>query len=90
MNSKLQRDAYQKNINEVFKKQIQYITGDSNVPDYSDESDIEDLDDAYYEKKENNIIELDEDEIKKRNALLFRNEQANADAKKKKKVVVKR
>ena len=41
MSSKVQRDAYQKNINDVFKKQIQYITGEINQVVSDDSSDEE-------------------------------------------------
>ena len=41
MNSKLQRDAYQKNINEVFKKQINYISNEGPIMNDSDDSDEE-------------------------------------------------
>lgn len=43
MNSKLQRDAYQKNINDVFKKQINYITNEDIANVDSDESDNDDI-----------------------------------------------
>jgi hypothetical protein len=48
MNTKLQRDAYQKNINEVFKKQINYITNENIPLEESDLSEEEDIDSLNY------------------------------------------
>ena len=64
MNSKLQRDTYQKNINEVFQKQIQYITGDNQDNFYSDSEESEDenlFENNYYKQ----TIDLNEEDPKK-------------------------
>ena len=64
MNSKLQRDTYQRNINEVFKKQIHYINGENqdNYNSDSEESDDENLFESNYC---NPNIDLDEEDPKK-------------------------
>ncbi len=77
MNSKVQRDAYQKNINEVFKKQILYITT-KEPQDFEDESEDEEV-----EQVEQSIFE--EDEEKKRGLGFMRNETYSSEFKKKKK-----
>jgi len=89
MSSKLQRDTYQKNINEVFKKQIQYITGeiqDIFISD-SDESDDENLfDNNYY----NQTIDLDEEDPKKGLNFMKNEIYSNPNNKKKKRPEPKR
>jgi hypothetical protein len=84
MNSKVQRDAYQKNINEVFKKQINYITNEyANSINYSDESSDEE------EEEKNNLaneeLSLNEKDDKKKGLGFMRNEVYTSSNKKKKK-----
>lgn len=64
MNSKLQRDTYQKNINEVFKKQIQYITGE-NQDVYNSDSEESDDENLFANNYFNQTIDLDEEDPKK-------------------------
>jgi len=89
MNSKLQRDTYQKNINDVFKKQIQYIIGD--IQDYyssdSEESEEEDL----FENNYHNLnIDLDEEDPKKGLNFMKNEIYTNPNNKKKKRPEPKR
>jgi hypothetical protein len=76
MNSKLQRDAYQKNINDVFKKQINYIT-DSRLQ--LEESDEDDDDELNYEYLDTAKAEYPEEETEKNNIM-----NSNLNKKKKK------
>jgi hypothetical protein len=82
MNSKIQRDTYQKNINEVFKKKIHYITCENpdNYISDSEESEIENL----FETHCNNIIELEEEDPKKALNFMKNEIYSNPNNKKKK------
>lgn len=89
MNSKLQRDTYQKNINEVFKKQIQNITGDNQDNYYSDSDESEDenlFENNYY----NQTIDLDEEDPKKGLNFMKNEIYSNPNNKKKKRPEPKR
>ena len=75
MNSKLQKDAYQKNINEVFKKQINYITNDNVHTTYSDDESSGDEKDEIYTDSKKYDLELNEEEDEKKKGMGFmRNE----------------
>lgn len=88
MNSKLQRDTYQKNINDVFKKQIQYITGE-NQENYISES--EDSETEYlFENTNNKVIDLDEEDPKKGLNFMKNEIYSNPNNKKKKRPESKR
>ena len=63
MNSKIQRDTYQKNINDVFKKQIHYLTCE-NPDNYASDSESSDYDNLF-ETHSNHLIDLEEDDPKK-------------------------
>lgn len=89
MNSKLQRDTYQKNINEVFKKQIQYITGENQDMYHSDSEESEDenlFENNYY----NQTIDLDEEDPKKGLNFMKNEIYSNPNNKKKKRPEPKR
>lgn len=89
MNSKIQRDTYQKNINEVFKKQIQYITCENpdNFVSDSESSDCENLfETSYY----NQNMELDEEDPKKGLNFMKNEIYSNPNNKKKKRAEAKR
>jgi hypothetical protein len=81
MNSKIQRDTYQKNINEVFKKQIHYIiceNPDNYISD-SEDSEIENLFDSH-----SNNMELEEEDPKKALNFMKNEIYSNPNNKKKK------
>jgi transcription initiation factor TFIID subunit 1 len=89
-NTKTQREAYQRNINEVFKKQIDYIlkAGDS-IPLDENESDSENVED----QNMNDITENDQEGMrynfdeeldnKKRNSMAFMRNEIYPNKKKK-------
>jgi hypothetical protein len=85
MNSKVQRDAYQKNINEVFKKQIQYITGgEGMISNYTDDSSDEEEEKNIYADTNPQEDEVPEED-KKKGLGFMRNEIYTNTNKKKKK-----
>jgi hypothetical protein len=89
MSSKVQRDAYQKNINDVFKKQIQYIKGE-NIQTISDDSSDEENENTKFVSESDKVIKLKETadtfEDKKKGLGFMRNEiYANSSIIKKKK-----
>ena len=89
MNSKLQRDTYQKNINEVFKKQIQFITCENQDNYYSDSEESADenlFENNYY----NQTIDLDEEDPKKGLNFMKNEIYSNPNNKKKKRPEPKR
>lgn len=88
MNSKIQRDTYQKNINEVFKKQIHYLTNENpdNYISDSESSDYENL----FETHSNNYIDLEEEDPKKGLNFMKNEIYSNPNNKKKKRTDVKR
>ncbi len=51
-NTKSQREAYQKNINEVFKKQIKYILNGNEIDLDEDKSDQDDDNNPYLKKND--------------------------------------
>jgi len=88
MNSKIQRDTYQKNINEVFKKQIHYLTCENpdNYISDSEESDFENL----FETHSNNVFDLEEEDPKKALNFMKNEIYSNPNNKKKKRSDPKR
>lgn len=89
MNSKLQRDTYQKNINEVFKKQILYITCENQDNVYSDYEESED-DNLFEHNYHNQEIDLDEEDPKKGLNFMKNEIYTNPNNKKKKRPEPKR
>ena len=88
MSSKIQRDTYQKNINEVFKKQIQYLTCENpdNYISDSESSDYENL----FETQSNHLIDLEEEDPKKGLNFMKNEIYSNPNNKKKKRSDPKR
>ena len=86
-NTKSQREAYQRNINEVFKKQIDYILNADSIPLDEKESDS-DKNDEDKNGEENNHEEMrynfDEDmDNKKKNSMAFMRNEIYPNKKKK-------
>ena len=75
-NTKSQREAYQKNINEVFKKQINYILNGNEIDLDEDKSDDDDDNNPYLKKNDEeenkyyNFMEDDDWKNKKTQCLL--------------------
>ena len=87
-NTKSQREAYQKNINEVFKKQIDYILNGDKIPLDENESDSENNDEDMGNDSQNNQEEMrynfdEEIDNKKRNSMAFMRNEIYPNKKKK-------
>ena len=88
-NTKTQREAYQRNINEVFKKQINYILNADSIPLDENESDSENGDEENLnEISQNNQEGMryhfdDELDNKKRNSMAFMRNEIYPNKKKK-------
>ena len=87
-NTKSQREAYQKNINEVFKKQIDYILNGDKIPLDENESDSENNDEDIGNESQNNQEEMrynfdEEIDNKKRNSMAFMRNEIYPNKKKK-------
>ena len=87
-NTKSQREAYQKNINEVFKKQIDYIVNGDKIPLDENESDSENNDEDMGNESQNNQEEMrynfdEEIDNKKRNSMAFMRNEIYPNKKKK-------
>ncbi len=89
MSSKLQRDTYQKNINEVFKKQTQYITNE-NQDMYVSESEESEDENLFENNYYNQTIDLDEEDPKKGLNFMKNEIYSNPNNKKKKRPETKR
>ena len=89
-NTKTQREAYQRNINEVFKKQINYIlNSDKNIPLDENDSDTENNDeeimnDVSQSNQEGMKYNFDDElDNKKRNSMAFMRNEIYPNKKKK-------
>ena len=87
-NTKSQREAYQKNINEVFKKQIDYILNGDKIPLDENESDSENNEEDIGNDSQNNQEEMrynfdEEIDNKKRNSMAFMRNEIYPNKKKK-------
>ena len=89
MNSKVQRDTYQKNINEVFKKQINYITCE-NQDNFISDSEDSDYEKLFETTQNNQIMNLEEEDPKKGLNFMKNEIYSNPNNKKKKRSDPKR
>ena len=88
-NTKTQREAYQRNINEVFKKQIDYILKADSIPLIENDNDLDNINeeikkDIYQNEPEEMRYNFDEDiDNKKRNPMAFMRNEIYPNKKKK-------
>jgi hypothetical protein len=88
-NTKTQREAYQRNINEVFKKQIDYILKADSIPLIESDNDLDNVSeeikkDIYQNDKEEMRYNFDDDiDSKKRNPMAFMRNEIYPNKKKK-------
>ena len=88
-NTKTQREAYQRNINEVFKKQIDYILKADSIPLIESDNDLDNVSeeikkDIYQNDQEEMRYNFDDDiDSKKRNPMAFMRNEIYPNKKKK-------